>query len=58
MMVRLKELIPPGGRALDAGCGTGARDDYNIVGLDVTEENIRVAREPIRRSPIECGWQT
>ena len=52
LMVRLKELIPPGGRGLDAGCGAGARDvfyywrdGYNIVGVDVREENIRVARE-------------
>ena len=52
LMVRLKELIPPGGRGLDAGCGAGARDvvyywrdGYNIVGVDVLEENIRVAQE-------------
>ena len=52
LMVRLKDLIPPGGRGLDAGCGAGARDvvyywrdGYNIVGVDVVEENIRVARE-------------
>ena len=52
LMVRLKELIPPGGRGLDAGCGAGARDvlyfwrdGYDITGVDVVEENIRVARE-------------
>ena len=52
LMVRLKELILSGGRGLDAGCGAGARDvvyywrdGYNIVGVDVVEENIRVARE-------------
>ena len=52
LMARLKELMPPGGRGLDAGCGAGARDvvyywrdGYDIVGVDVVEENIRVARE-------------
>ena len=52
LMARLKELIPSGGRGLDAGCGAGARDvvyywrdGYDIVGVDVVEENIRVARE-------------
>ncbi len=52
LMVRLRELITPGGRGLDAGCGAGARDvfyywraGYDIVGLDVMEENVRVARK-------------
>ena len=52
LMVRLKELIPPGGRGLDAGCGAGARDvlyywrdGYDIVGVDVVEENIRVSKD-------------
>ena len=52
LMVRLKELIPRGCRGLDAGCGAGARDvfyywrdGYDIVGIDVVEENIRVARK-------------
>ncbi len=52
LMVRLKELIPPGGRGLDAGCGAGARDvfyywrdGYNIVGMDVMDENVQVARK-------------
>ena len=52
LMTRLKELIPAGGRGLDAGCGAGARDvvyywrdGYDIVGVDAVEENIRVARE-------------
>ena len=52
LMVRLKELIPRGGRGLDAGCGAGARDvfyywrdGYDIVGVDVMEENVRVARK-------------
>lgn len=52
LMVRMKEFIPQGGRGLDAGCGAGARDvfyfwreGYDIVGVDVMEENISVARK-------------
>ena len=51
LLERLKELAP-GKRGLDAGCGAGARDVYsfwasgfNIRGIDVIEENIRMARE-------------
>ena len=49
---RLQELVPPGSRGLDAGCGAGARDvfyywrsGYDIYGIDAVEENIRVAEE-------------
>lgn len=51
LLERLKELVP-GKRGLDAGCGAGARDVYSfwasgfdIQGIDVVEENIRMARE-------------
>lgn len=51
LLERLKELAP-GKRGLDAGCGAGARDVYDfwssgfdIWGIDVIDENIRVARE-------------
>jgi len=47
-----KQLIPRGGNGLDTGCGAGARDvfyywrdGYDIVGVDVMEENISVARK-------------
>ena len=47
---RLKELTS-GQRGLDAGCGAGARDvydlwsgGYDIYGIDAVEENIQVAR--------------
>lgn len=47
---RLKQLAP-GKRGLDAGCGAGARDvfqlwreGWDIVGIDVIEENIATAR--------------
>jgi len=51
LLERLKELAP-GKRGLDAGCGAGARDVYslwavgfNIRGIDVIEENIRMVRK-------------
>ena len=52
LMARLKELIPSGSRGFDAGCGAGARDvfyywrdGYDMVGVDLVEENIRIAGE-------------
>jgi len=51
-MTWLKQLIPRGGNGLDAGCGAGTRDvfyywrdGYDIVGVDVMEENINVAQK-------------
>jgi SAM-dependent methyltransferase len=51
LMARLKELVPSGARGLDAGCGAGARDvyfyrrdGYDMIGIDVVEENIALAR--------------
>merc|ERR1711976_596854 len=47
---RLKELIPAGGKGLDAGCGAGARDvfklykeGYGMYGVDAIPENIQTA---------------
>ena len=41
LMDRILELVPPGSRGLDAGCGAGARDvyfywqrGYDIYGMD------------------------
>ncbi len=51
LMYRLQELVPPGSRGLDAGCGAGARDvffywqrGYDIYGVDAVDENILEAR--------------
>ena len=51
LMERILELVPPGRRGLDAGCGAGARDvyfywqrGYDIYGVDAVEENILEAR--------------
>ncbi len=47
---RLKELVTPQGRGLDAGCGAGARDvftlhseGYDMWGIDAVPENIQAA---------------
>ena len=52
IMDRMNELIPKHAVGLDAGCGAGARDvffywelEYDIIGVDSVEENIRVAKE-------------
>ena len=52
LMDRLQELVPPGSRGLDAGCGAGARDvffywqrGYDIYGVDAVDENIMEARK-------------
>ena len=51
LLERLKELTP-GRKGLDAGCGAGARDvydlwnsGYDIYGVDAVEENIQKAKE-------------
>ncbi len=51
LMERILELVPPGSRGFDAGCGSGARDvyfywqnGYDIYGVDAVEENILEAR--------------
>lgn len=51
LLHRLKELAP-GKRGLDAGCGAGARDvyqlwqdGYDIRGVDAVPENIHLARK-------------
>ena len=51
LMDRLQELVPPGCRGLDAGCGAGARDvffywqrGYDVSGVDAVDENILEAR--------------
>ncbi len=50
-LLRRAEMLAPGSRALDAGCGAGGRDVYKLwcdgyeaFGIDAVEENIAVAR--------------
>ena len=51
LMDRILEIVPPGCRGWDAGCGSGARDvflywqrGYEVYGVDAVEENLLEAR--------------
>lgn len=51
-LLRRAELLLPQGRALDAGCGAGARDvyklwcdEYDAWGIDAVQENVDNARK-------------
>lgn len=54
------DLAPPGGRVLDAGCGTGrvaielVRRGFVVVGTDLDDSMLAVAR---KRAP-ELAWQS
>jgi 2-polyprenyl-3-methyl-5-hydroxy-6-metoxy-1,4-benzoquinol methylase len=64
----LREVLPPGGRVLDAGCGAGdlvaelARDGHTASGMDVSTEAVALAgrRHPdctfLRHSAEELPW--
>ena len=55
---RLTEMLPPAGRVLDLGCGTGedalflAGRGYRVLGLDPAPARIEAAREKARRSGL------
>jgi ubiquinone/menaquinone biosynthesis C-methylase UbiE len=48
-----RERVPEGGRILDAGCGAGRpvaetlAEDYDLVGLDISREQVRLASERV-----------
>jgi SAM-dependent methyltransferase len=49
----LRERVPAGGRILDAGCGSGRpvavtlAADYDLVGIDLSREQVGLARERV-----------
>jgi 2-polyprenyl-3-methyl-5-hydroxy-6-metoxy-1,4-benzoquinol methylase len=56
------ELIPDGGRILDAGCGSG-RDTkyfknqrYSVVAFDYSEEIVRLASEYINQPVLHMSF--
>lgn len=48
------QVVPPGGRILDAGCGTGsllvqlALRGYEVYGVDISEDSVRRTEECLR----------
>ena len=48
------QIVPPGGRILDAGCGTGsllvklALRGYEVYGMDISEDSVRRTEECLR----------
>ena len=50
----------PGNRLLDVACGTGMhlehwREDYEVAGLDISEEMLAVARERLPNVPLHAA---
>lgn len=62
----LKEIVKnfeiPRGRALDIGCGTGdnaiylARKGFDVVGIDLVEYPIKIAKEKLQKCEAECTF--
>lgn len=56
--------LPPGSRILDVGCGSGwlceyfARFGYQMTGIDVSPELIRIAEERVRKLPFTVDDDT
>ena len=63
-IAELTEMIPPSGKILDIGCGTGYPIDvylsdngFSVTGIDPSEEMIRIAsRQGLKRTEYrQCG---
>jgi len=56
--------LPPGAKILDVGCGSGwlseyfARLGYEVTGIDISEDLIRMARERVERVPYNVDHET
>ncbi len=57
----LRSYITKKGDILDLGCGTGKfaeyfiKDGYNVIGVDISKEMIRVANEKMLKNEIANG---
>ena len=62
IVTRLHEMILPGRRVLDAGCGYGriaipmAQAGYDVTGLDHSDALLRVARERAEAANVAVRW--
>jgi ubiquinone/menaquinone biosynthesis C-methylase UbiE len=62
IVTRLREMIAPGQRVLDAGCGYGriaiplAEAGYDVTGLDLSDALLRVARERVEAAKVAVRW--
>lgn len=60
----LRERVPADGRVLDAGCGAGRpvaetlAADFDLVGVDLSREQVRTARERAPDAPFLQGDMT
>jgi len=56
--------LPAGAKILDVGCGSGwlseyfARLGYDVTGIDISEDLIRMARERVERVPYNVDHET
>ncbi len=56
--------LPPGASILDVGCGSGwlseyfARLGYDVTGIDISEDLVRMARERVKRVPYDVDHET
>ena len=52
----------PAQRILDVGCGAGyvalelARNGYHVLGIDVSDANIQIARQMLAENPFRDGF--
>jgi 2-polyprenyl-3-methyl-5-hydroxy-6-metoxy-1,4-benzoquinol methylase/glycosyltransferase involved in cell wall biosynthesis len=56
--------LPAGGSILDVGCGSGwlseyfSRLGYNVLGIDISDDLIQMARERVERVPYNVDHET